>query len=243
MVVRQISESVIADSMRLIVRVLAAGRLKTLASGVEHIPSKGPALLVVRHYHHLFDGLALYAAVPRPLHILVTLDWATNQIIARLMQGLTRIARWPVILREDALKPSPRGPTPQRRSVFLAADVPRFQRRALRESVELLNEGRLLVVFPEGYPNIDPNYTPKSRLDEFLPFRAGFAAIAEAAARRLSSPLPIIPVGLQYTHGRPWIARVKFGNPVFWTDFPSRNRLIGFVEKEVRELSGEPAQT
>lgn len=75
--------------MRLIALALAAGRLKTCTSGAEHIPSKGPALLVARHYHHLYDGLALYASVPRCLHILVTLDWAKSHFIARLIQWLT----------------------------------------------------------------------------------------------------------------------------------------------------------
>ena len=241
MAVGQIPEIVIAKSMRLIARALAAGRLRTLASGVEHIPSKGPALLVARHYHHLFDGLALYAAVPRPLHIVVTLDWAKTQRIARSFQWLTGLARWPVILREDALKRGSEDNAPQEKSAFAVEDVTRFQRRALRESVRLLTEGRVLDVFPEGYPNIDPNYTPKSRVDQFLPFRAGFAAIAGAAHRRLAAPLPIIPVGLQYTQGKPWIAQVTFGIPVYWTEFPSRDRLIRFVEQEVKRLSGAPA--
>ena len=241
MAVENLSEIVIAKAMRLIARALAAGRLRTLTSGVEHIPLKGPVLLVARHYHHLFDGLALYAAVPRPLHLLVTLDWAQSQGSAWLIRWLTAVARWPAILREDALKPDSEGSAPQKKSVFVVADVNRFQRQALRDSVELLQEGRVLVVFPEGYPNIDPNYTPKSQLDEFLPFRAGFAAIAGAAHRRLTAPLPIIPVGLQYTQGNPWIAHVTFGNPVFWTDFRSRDLLISFVEKEVKRLSAAPA--
>lgn len=243
MAVEKISEIVIAKSMHLIARALATARLKTVASGVEHIPSIGPALLVVRHYHHLFDGLALYAAVPRPIHILVTLDWARSQRIARSMQWLTGLARWPVILREDALKPGRQDRAPLKDRVFARDDVTRFHRRALRESVQLLIEGRVLVVFPEGYPNIDPTYTPKSRLDQFLPFKAGFAAIAAAARHRLAGPLPIIPVGLQYTRGKTWIAQLKFGDPVYWTDFGSRHLLIRFVEKEVKKLSGAPAPT
>jgi 1-acyl-sn-glycerol-3-phosphate acyltransferase len=235
----KISEIAIARSMRLIARALAAGRLKTFASGIEHIPSRGPVLVVARHYHHLFDGLALYAALPRPMHILVTLDWVKSRWSGRSMQWLTGLARWPVILREDALQARRQ----DRDGVFTRDDVVRFQHRALRESVQLLVEGRVLVVFPEGYPNIDPAYTPKSVPDQFLPFKAGFAAIAAAAHQRLADPLPIVPVGLSYHPGRPWIVNLKFGDPVYWTEFASRDLLIRFVEKEVKSLSGTPAPT
>ena len=69
-----VTEFIIDKSMRLIARGLAANRLRTVASGLENIPARGPALIVARHYHHLFDGLALFAAIPRRFHIVVTLN-------------------------------------------------------------------------------------------------------------------------------------------------------------------------
>ena len=57
----------------------------------------------------------------------------------------------------------------------------------MRQSVDLLVEGRLLVIFPEGYPNIDPNYTTKTEPDEFLPFKPGFVSIASAAEKQTKS--------------------------------------------------------
>jgi 1-acyl-sn-glycerol-3-phosphate acyltransferase len=71
-------EMATAKSMRLLARSIAAGRLQTVSSGTEHIPANGPALIVARHYHHLFDGLALFAVLPRHFHIVVTLDWVQN---------------------------------------------------------------------------------------------------------------------------------------------------------------------
>jgi putative membrane protein len=59
------TERIIDKAMRLIARGVAANRLRTFASGLENIPADGPALIVARHYHHLFDGLALFAAVTR----------------------------------------------------------------------------------------------------------------------------------------------------------------------------------
>jgi putative membrane protein len=232
------SNIVIAKAMRLIARALAAGRLQTIASGVEHVPKEGPTLLVARHYHHLFDGLALYAAVPRQLHILVTLDWAKNTPVRLFMECATKWGRWPIILRIDALTSNLNASGSRRRSLFSLTDVARYQRRAMRQSVELLVEGRVLAVFAEGYPNIDPTYTPKTKPDEFLPFKSGFAAIAAAAEKRLGTSIPIIPVGLRYTEDEPWIAHINFGVAIFTKNFSSRDLLVKHLEQQVRILSG-----
>ena len=60
-------ETIIDKAMRLIARGLAANRLKTVASGLANIPAHGLILIVARHYHHLYDGLALRAVLPRPV--------------------------------------------------------------------------------------------------------------------------------------------------------------------------------
>ncbi len=117
------------QAIRLGARALAAGRVEMAVTGLEHIPTDGPVLLVARHYHHFFDGVVLLVSIPRPIHILVTLDWAKNSYARRLVT---------------------------RGKVFTAAAIRRSQRSALSDSVALLTQGRVLVVFPEGYPNIDP---------------------------------------------------------------------------------------
>ena len=231
-----VTESATAKSMRLIARAVAFGRLQTTSSGVGHIPANGPALIVVRHYHHLYDGLALFATLPRQFHILVTLDWVRNPAMQSLMTQLTRLARWPVVLRADALlHKNDRGG--HSRNGFSLADVERYQRRAFKNSVQLLVENRLLVVFPEGYPNIDPAYTPKIDNDGFLPFKRGFAAIARAAERRLGASVPIIPTGLQYSSGKTWLAHVRFSEPINRESYASDNDLIRYCEEKVRRLS------
>ena len=220
--------------MRLIARGLAAGRLRTLASGLEHIPAEGPALIVARHYHHLYDGLALAAAIARPFHIVVALDWVSNRPRRLLMNTLIRLARWPVFLRADGVALA------QKRgvSLFSSSDVLRHQRNALRQAVDLLVEGRILVIFPEGYPNIDPTYTPKIKPDEFLPFKPGFVNIAAAAEKRSKWEIPIIPVGLRYTNETLWIAHLEFGAARYRKQFDDTFELISNLEKTVRKLSG-----
>ena len=223
--------------MRLIARAVAAGRLQTVASGTEHIPTAGPALIVARHYHHLFDGLALFAAIPRQFHILVTLDWVQNAGMRLLMKQLTRLARWPVVLRADALMRLDDTCALRFRRAFSVAEVEYYQHKAFRESVRLLEDNRLLVVFPEGYPNIDPTYTPKIGANCFLPFKRGFVAIARTTERRLGTSLPIVPTGIRYTVEKSWTARVRFSQPVRRESFASSNDLIRYCENKVMQLS------
>jgi 1-acyl-sn-glycerol-3-phosphate acyltransferase len=226
-----------AKSMRLIARAVALGRLHTISSGIGHIPANGPALIVARHYHHLYDGLALFAALPRQFHILVTLDWVQNAAMQAVMTRLTRLARWPVVLRGDALLPKDNPGASRFRHAFSPADVERYQRRAFQQSVQLLVDHRLLVIFPEGYPNIDPTYTPKTDNHGFLPFKRGFVAIARAAERRLGASLPIIPTGLQYSAGKTWKVHVRFSEPINRESYASENDLIRHCEEKVNRLS------
>jgi 1-acyl-sn-glycerol-3-phosphate acyltransferase len=96
-------DRITCQTMRLGARALAAGRVEMAVTGLDHIPTDGPVLLVARHYHHLFDGVVLLVSMPRPIHILVTLDWAKNSYARRLITLATTMARWPVVLRSDAI--------------------------------------------------------------------------------------------------------------------------------------------
>jgi len=219
--------------MRLIARGLAAGRLRTLAAGLEHIPVEGPALIVARHYHHLFDGLVFFAAIGRRFHIVVTSDWARNKRTKLLIETLNNFARWPMVLREDAVVRGSNHPDP----LFTSTDIRRYQLRALRQSVELLGEHRVVVIFPEGYPNVDPTFTPKTGPEEFLPFKPGFVSIVASAERRLNAKVPIIPAGIHYSNGNPWIGYLRLGEPVYRDKFSTKALLINFLETEVKRLS------
>jgi len=233
-----VPEFIIDKSMRLIARYLAAGKLHTVASGTENLPTQGPALIVARHYHHLFDGLTFFAAVQRRFHIVVTLDWVQNRRTKFFMQAINRMARWPMLLRTDALER--RGNLQPR--LFSTGDVTRYQRRALREAVELLVEGRILVVFPEGYPNVDPTYTPKTEPDQFLPFKPGFLNIHRAAETRLGAKIPILPAGIRYETGKIWQGYLAFGKAIDLAAANNRDELIARLENETKGLSGIAAK-
>jgi 1-acyl-sn-glycerol-3-phosphate acyltransferase len=223
--------------MRLVGHMLARGRLRIEVRDLDHVPSRGAAILVARHYHHLFDGVALHWAIPRRIHLLVTLDWATRPLTRYFMAAVIRAARWPVILRQDALARQAQGTGPQGSGAFTLKDLNRYQRRAVHDSIALLREGRLLVIFPEGYPNVDPHYTPKTGKEEMLPFKSGFASIAAAAEKRLGEKIPLVPVGIRYTTGARWTAHIRFGMPRSVADFISREALVKRLEQDVADLS------
>lgn len=222
------------QTMRLAAYALAVGRLQLDVKGLPHIPKHGPVLLVARHYHHLFDGVALLLSIPRPIHILVTLDWVRSGYVRQLMRLATTMARWPVVLRRDALGALD---NPGRSEKTTNTEIKGYRRRALRDSVELLSQGRVLVVFPEGYPGIDPHYTPKTRPEEFLSFRSGFATIAVAAEKRLGAKVPIVPGGFCYRKDGRWTAQFNIGAPFYFGEFASREFLVRYAERRVAELS------
>ena len=182
-------------------------------------------LVAARHYHHLYDGCLLLAASPRPVRLVVALDWVEDAWRRRGLEALCAWAGWPGLLRSERLS--------ETGGAYRPREALRYLRRSLEAAVGVLLAGEPLVVFPEGYPNVDPRPTPKLG-DEMLPFRRGFAVIATVASRRLGVPLPVLPAGLHY-QGR--CARLAFGAPIRVAGDADVRDLVGRVESEVRRLS------
>jgi putative membrane protein len=211
---------------------LATRRITMRVEGLEHLPATGPAIIAARHFHHFYDGCALVAVVPRPLKILVTLDWMENAAGFRLMQGACQIAEWPVVVRSDS-QVRHGGATAARRQLLPAT----------RACVDLLRAGQLVLVFPEGYPNIDPSFTPKSADKTMLPFRPGFLRFAALAERDGITHVPIVPVGLEYQRGEyqrgdRWWVTVRSGRPVTRLPEVDFRDQVSAIEEQVRRLSG-----
>jgi putative membrane protein len=206
---------------------LAARRIDLRVEGLDHLPATGPAIIAARHFHHFYDGCALVAVVPRPLKILVTLDWMESAAGLRLMRGACQIANWPVVVRSDA-QGRHIGATAGRRQLLLAT----------RECVDLLRAGQFVLVFPEGYPNIDPSFTPKTSDEAFLPFHPGFVRIAVLAERDGITRVPIVPVGLEYQRSDRWRVTVRFGRPVTHVPDVDFRVQVAAIEEQVRRLSG-----
>ena len=213
-------------------QLIARWSLRTMTSGVhvegvERIPRDGPVLIAARHYHHLLDGAVLVRHVRRPVHIVVALDWAANAAQRRWMERVCRWARYPVILRPQ---------TAGARGGYAAGDVARYLRSGVRDAAALLRERRVVAVFPEGYPVVDPaatDRTPRERdRDGFLPFAAGFRTIVDAARRNGAGDVAIVPVDFRYAaQGATWSIAARFGDPL------AADADVAIVENAVRELS------
>ena len=220
-------------SVRAVCR-LAARRIDLRTEGLENLPAAGPVVLAARHFHHFWDGCALVATVPRPVHIVVALDWIAHPVGRRMMAWACRAVRWPVVYRTD--HPG----RPARSGAGGPIDGAAAQLRAsARDCVALLRADRVLLVFPEGYPNIDPGYTPKLDESSFLPFRPGFLRFVALAQRAGAAPVPIVPVGLDYRRGDRWHLTIRFGSPVLLGPADDRDALLREIEAWVRWHSGE----
>ncbi len=191
--------------------------------GREHIPASGPVMLVARHFHHLLDGAVLVTHVPRPIHIVVGLDWAASAGQRRWMERMCRAAEYPIVLRP---------PTLERTGSYRRDELVRYTRAALRETTRLLRERRVVLVFPEGYPNIDPTGTRKGDVDGWLPFEPGFLKMIELAERDGVTRVAVVPVGFAYESGSRWSITARIGPPL-----PSAERTAAAIESAVRELS------
>ncbi len=201
--------------------------------GVEHLPPTGSVLIAARHFHHLYDGCALLSVVPRRLHILIAPDWIEQRWLRTLMEFACGLVAWPMVLRTERLAQL----TAEQRSAYAPGEALRYLRHAFTESVHLLRRGEVLVVFPEGYPTIDPMPGPERDCEGFLPFRAGFARLAEMAENDKSMCVAIIPAGFSYIPQAHWQITLRFGPALFRHDFNERDQLIQAIEQRVRELS------
>lgn len=195
--------------------------------GLQHVPASGPVLLVSRHVHHLLDGAVLIGYLRRNVHIVVGLDWTASPRERRWMERLCRWAGWPIVLRPQSMAAS---------GAYSPDEVARYLRSGLRDAAALLRDGRVVAVFPEGYPLIEPDRTPftvRAQDDGgILPFAAGFLSIVRLAVRNGARDVAIVPIGFAYARvGSKWRIRARFGAPM------PADATVESTERAVRELS------
>ncbi|MBA2595750.1 MAG: 1-acyl-sn-glycerol-3-phosphate acyltransferase [Chloroflexota bacterium] len=197
--------------------------------GRDNLPPTGPVVIAARHVHHLLDGCVLAGQIDRPLHVFVAVDWAPPGPQRTLLDLATGLLRWPAIIRSEVAARHPAG------------DASRRLRAATREAIALLQAGQALIVFPEGYPNIDPHPTPKRGITDMLCFQPGFVRIAVMAAGGSAGKVPIVPAGFWYEAlaGNRWRVILRFGEPVY-AEGMRDTRTAAAVERCVRELSRAP---
>jgi len=226
--------------------LLARKNVTYQVEGREHLPERGPVLIVARHFHHLYDGCVLLNAVPRSLHILIGLDWIQSSRLRWLMEWVCGLVQWPIVLRGERLSLA----QTETKSAYQVSEIRPYLRRAVTLVLRLLRRGEIVVIFPEAYPTIDPHATPKNNETAFLPFRSGFTRLIELAERDGSTRVAVVPAGMDYQHNKRWHVTLRFGQPLFRSDFTDATAFLHAVEQHVqtlstpvaRELSAAPIQ-
>ena len=174
-----------------------------------------------------------------------------SRLTRRALELACATARWPMVLRPDNMRRLAATGSVRQRSAFSPNEVGGYLRRALRDGAALLREGRVLAVFPEGYPNIDLRGSRKPGPDDFLPFQPGFLHLVELARRQGAGPVPIVPVGFDYADSRgcedadaacaaapsSFCVTMALGEPVYLCSPAQREAVLRSVAERVRALS------
>lgn len=135
-------------------------------TGKENVPRHG-SLMVVANHLHLADPPLLSASIPRPIVFM-----AKEESFRSLWQG--------PLVRGYGAFPVHKGS---------------FDRQAVRRALQVLDEGRVLGMFPEG---------TRSRSARMQPAYQGTAFIAQRSAATI---LPVGITGTERLRGLAWILR------------------------------------
>lgn len=199
----------------LLYRLLRVGCLPLLRSffdlrvkGVERLPVSGPFILAANHHNYL-DGVVLGAAVPRPIAFLV---------MPRVYSA------------------SPLHPPFHRRVGSIPVNLERPDPGAIKRALRVLEEGRVVGIFPEG---------PFSQEGRLVPGQPGVAMIA------LRSGVPVVPAAIEGTYEamvgrRFYLPRkrplsVRFGEPMHFARPRRRTATHGEREEITRRIMSEIA--
>ena len=173
------------ETLRLTLGPPIAAMLRMKGEGQEHVPREGGALIVSNHRNPFIDPASIAYMVERPINFIAA-------SVAFTIPGLSHL------FRSVGAKPID----------VLGGEK---SKEGLSTAGELLKEGELVGVFPEGVHTIaHPHSVAKIRN-----FRTGFARIA------LQARAPIIPVAVIGRGERnlptvpPWLVKPFFDHPEF----------------------------
>jgi 1-acyl-sn-glycerol-3-phosphate acyltransferase len=175
------------------------------AFGVQNIPKRGGVLIVANHQSFL-DPVMLGVKVTRPMSFLAKSELFANKIFGALIRGVNA---FPVRQGEG--------------------DV-----GAVRETIKRLQEGHVLVMFPEG---------GRSEDGEVAPLQTGVGLIV----RRAGPTVKVVPAAVEgafaswprgQTLPRPRAVRVKYGKPMELSNLKAAE-IRGIIDIEIRRLFEE----
>jgi 1-acyl-sn-glycerol-3-phosphate acyltransferase len=188
-----------------LLRLLGVVMFGLRTTGVKNIPRRGGVLIVANHQSYL-DPAAFGVNVRRPLSFLAKSELFENRIFGGLIRAVNA---FPVRQGEG--------------------DV-----GAVREAIKRLQEGHILLMFPEG---------GRSEDGEVMKMEAGIGLII----RRAGPTVRVVPAATfgafeawprQHRFPRPGRVRVKYGEAMDLSDKKAAE-IIRIVETRIRELFEE----
>lgn len=174
-------------TIRAIVRIYLKAFYQYKIYGLKHIPKSGSVILVSNHISN-YDPPVLGCSIERQVHFMAKEELFKNSIISKFLKGL---GAFPIKRGSNDLK-------------------------AFKAGLELLKEGKVMGVFPEGTRSKD------GKMGKGLPGAALYALKTDAT---------VIPVGIvsNYKWFQPIL--IRFGEPVSLEHFKK--------EKTSQELLNE----
>lgn len=183
--------------IKLIARVLLAPFFQMQVVGAENLPADSAFILLAKHQRWV-DIPLLGLATPRPLYYIAKFELFKNALSSWFCSSLGGIP--------------------------LNRQRPLESRRSLNATIELLEMGEGIVIFPEG----------TYYRDQMGPGQAGMVRFVIS---RLS--LPLIPVGINYAAGG-WrsCVRINFGNAFHPEPDLPLDKFFKHLMAEIAHLSG-----
>lgn len=156
-------------------------------SGLENLPPRGPVILCANHVNALVDAVVIQASCPRPVHPLARSGLYRNPLLRPLLRLIQAV---PVYRRRPGQEKA------------AAANEDSFRR-----CHELLDDGRVILIFPEGQSHSDPMLRP---------LKTGAARLALGFHERRGVVPAVVPVGLTFPQKGRFRSEllVQYGRPL-----------------------------
>jgi 1-acyl-sn-glycerol-3-phosphate acyltransferase len=184
-------------------RLLAITIFDLKAYDTQNVPKRGGVLIVSNHQSFL-DPVMLGVKVKRPMSFLAKSELFSNRFFGWLIRGVNA---FPVRQGEGDIG-------------------------AVRETIKRLQEGHVLVMFPEGGRSDDGEVTP---------MQTGVGLIV----RRAGPTVKVVPAAVEGAFQawsrhrkffRPWPVRVKYGPPLELSD-KKASEIVKIIGAEIGRLS------
>lgn len=155
--------------------------------GLENLPASGPVILCANHVNALVDAVVVQAACPRPIHPLARSGLFRSPLLAPVLKLIRAV---PVYRRRPG----------QEKASGANED-------SFRRCHDFLEEGRVMLIFPEGQSHSDPSLRP---------LKTGAARLAVGLHQRCGRLPAVVPVGLTFPEKGRFRSEllVQFGRPV-----------------------------